>query len=291
MSKSSFYDSLFGLNEVTVESAKEKGIPIQDISPDELKEFKGHPFKVKENKEFESLKESIRKFGILEPIIARKGKNGYEIISGHRRTTAAKSLGLKKVPVIITDLDDDLAKIMVVDANKYRKQFDPSEMAFAFKMRYEAEKHRGKSMGDGERTAESIGKDYGHSQRSVYNYMKLTQLLPVLLRFVDEKKLGCSTATELAELSEDMQQLILDEYFETGRLPGRNEAKQLREKSIFDRQWLKDIFEKEERPEKEKLSMSMIDRYFPEDYTDSEKMEVLEELLEAWSKERTGRTL
>ncbi len=289
--KTSFYDSLFGLDEVTVQNAKEKGIPIQDIDPTKLHEFKNHPFKVLQNEDFESLKESIRKFGILEPVVARESKDGYEIISGHRRTMVAKSLGLKTVPVLLIDLDDDLAKIMVVDANKYRKKFDPSELAFAFKMRYEAEKHRGRVGISSNTTAEIIGKDYGQSQRNVYNYMKLTQLKSELLRYVDEKKFKCSAAMEIADLSEDMQDLILQEYNDNGRFPNLAEARQIKFQETFDKEWLHDLMCKEEPKKKVKHSLSEFDRYFPEDYSDEEKMEKIDELLNRWHQEQTQRAL
>lgn len=289
--KTSFYDSLFGLDEVTVENARKKGVPLQDIPPEELQEFEGHPFKVLKNEDFESLTESIRKFGMLEPIVARKKGSGYEIISGHRRTMAAKTLGLKTVPVLLLDLDDDLARIMVVDANKYRKKFYPSELAFAFKMRTEAEDHRGRTSESGSTTAQTIGKDYGLSRRNVFNYIKLTELLPELLGFVDEKKIGMVASVCLADLSMDMQELLLSELKENGNYPNLEQARQIKEKGTFDRAWLQAVLLKQDSPKKEKFKLSDLDRFFPEDYTDEEKVEKIEELLDRWSHERTQRAL
>ena len=289
--KTSFYDSLFGIEEVTVEDARKKGLPITDISPEELHEFKGHPFKLQKNREFDTLVESIRKYGLLEPVVARKTEDGYEIISGHRRTMAAKSIGLKTIPVLLFDLDDDMARIMVVDANKYRKEFYPSELAFALKMRTDAERHRGKATGSGEATALTVGRDYGFSKRKVYNYIKLTELLPELLAYVDEKKLGCSAALELAELDIEMQKLLLKELQENGTFPNLVQARQIKEKVTFDRTWLQGLLYRQEEVKKRKFSLSEFDQYFPPGYTDEEKMERINELLSAWHKERSQQAL
>ncbi|MBQ3967763.1 MAG: ParB/RepB/Spo0J family partition protein [Lachnospiraceae bacterium] len=289
--KTSFYDSLFGFEDVTVKNARKKGVPLQDISPEELKEFEGHPFKVQKNAEFEALMESIKKYGLLEPVVARKKGKGYEIISGHRRTMAAKTLGLKTIPVLLLDLDDDMARIMVVDANKYRKKFYPSELAFAFKMRLEAENHRGKLSGNGENTAQTVGKDYGLSRRNVYNYIKLTGLLPELLNLVDDKKIGCSAAIELADLNTDMQSILLEECRENDTYPDLLQARQIKEKETFDRNWLRATLLKQDTPKKEKFKLSDLDRFFPEEYTDEEKLEKIEELLDKWNRERTQMAL
>ena len=198
---------------------------------------------------------------------------------------------MKTVPVLVLDLDDDLARIMVVDANRYRKKFYPSELAFAFKMRFEAEKHRGKKDGSGEETADHIGKDYGYSQRNVYNYMKLTQLMPELLRYVDEKKLVCSAALELTDLSTDMQRLLVSEYEEDGLFPNLLQAKRIKAKGTFDSTWLREVLLEQEKPQKKNFSLADLARFFPENYSDEEKIETIEELLEQWSREREQRAL
>ena len=217
-SKFSMYDALFGDDgEVSAQKAADAGLTVSDISVSELHEFKDHPFLVEQNDDMESLSESVRLYGVIEPILVRPARDGrgYEIISGHRRSTAAKNVGLKQVPAIVLDIDDDTATIMMVDANKKREKYIPSELAHAFKMRMDACKHQGKFIDGDDGSTAAIGKDFGASERNVRNYLRLNNLSPELLDLVDSQKLQMGAAVELSFLSPDKQETVLEAYYET----------------------------------------------------------------------------
>jgi ParB family chromosome partitioning protein len=186
---------------------------LKEIDVDKLHDFSNHPFKVSDDEKMEELTESIRERGVLLPILVRKTNDEeYEIISGHRRTHAARLAGLEKVPVIIRELSDDDATIVMVDSNIQREEILPSEKAYAFQMKLEAIHHKGIK---GAESREVVGEANGLSGRQVSRYIKLTNLLPELLEMVDEKKIAIKLAVEIAELSENEQQDILD-YFNLG---------------------------------------------------------------------------
>ena len=200
---------------------------LKEIDVDKLHDFSNHPFKVSDDEKMEELTESIRERGVLLPILVRKTNDEeYEIISGHRRTHAARLAGIEKVPVIIRELSDDDATIVMVDSNIQREEILPSEKAYAFQMKLEAIQHKGIK---GEESREVVGEANGLSGRQVSRYIKLTNLLPELLEMVDEKKIAIKLAVEIAELSESEQQEILD-YFNLGYKVSLEQVKAIKNK-------------------------------------------------------------
>ena len=286
MSKFDMYDSLFGGKSIKVEEVEAAGIPMKDISLDKMHEFRNHPYKVKNDENFRSLKESIRKYGIMEPVIARASptEDGYEIISGHRRWTAAKELGLATVPVIVVECDDDMATIMMIDGNKRREKLDPSELAFALKMRLEAERHQGKlNDTECEFSRNEIGKDFGMSPRKVSYYIRLTELLPELLEAVDSREIQLGAGFELAYLSKDMQKMVLKYAQENERYPNRKQAEQLKQMKLFSKPDLRRVMDTGKRSKGTDLN-KIIDKYIPKEYNDSQRKELIIGLLEEWKK-------
>lgn len=276
---------------ITAKKAEEAGLSVQELPIGELHQFKDHPFKVLENEELESLVESIKQYGIIEPIVVRKAADGYEIISGHRRTRAAELAGLDRVQGIVVEADDDTATIMMVDANKKREKFLPSELAYALKMRYEACKHQGSTSGDktGERSSDKVGKDFGMSERNVRYYIGLTNLLPELMDHVDSKRLQVKAAVELSSLPADMQKVVLDAYEQTSRFPNKAQAKTLKETGTFE---LNEVLDLIWAPKKEAASLNISENeirgLFPEGYTAAEKKALIIELLTKWRQAEGG---
>jgi ParB family chromosome partitioning protein len=204
---------------------------------DKLHPFREHPYKVENNEEMAELIESIRQNGVLNPVIVRPSEiipECYEIISGHRRCRAAFEVGQQKVPVLIYEITRDEASVMLVDSNIYRQNILPSEKAFAYKLKLEALKHQGKSTGqfvpntDEARTTAMIGSPYGESYKTVQRYIRLTNLVPELLQFVDEGKIGLSPAVELSYLDEETQRNVVDCIDELEKFPSHAQAIRLR---------------------------------------------------------------
>ena len=195
------YEDLFqvdGLREIT------------EIAIAELYDYKNHPFKVLDNEQMKELKDSIRENGILNPVLVRRIKKGYEIISGHRRKHAAELLGMEKIPVIIKELTDDESTVLMVDSNIQREEILPSERAFALKMKMEALSHQGTSRHHVEKlSCEEVGESSGMSGRQVQRYIRLTELLPELLEMVDQKKLPIMLAVEISFFDLEIQSYIL----------------------------------------------------------------------------------
>ena len=245
---------------------------------DKLHDFRNHPFKVTDDEKMDELTESIKERGVLLPILVRKTDDEeYEIISGHRRTHAARLAGLGSVPVIIRELSDDDATIVMVDSNIQREEILPSERAFAFQMKLEAIHHKGIK---GAESREVVGETNGLSGRQVSRYIKLTQLLPELLEMVDEKKIAIKLAVEIAELSEKEQQEILDYY----NLGYKVSIEQI--KSIKNKEKTTEVIEQTEEKNREStkvtISGSKLNKYFPENYTKAEMENIIYQLLEKW---------
>lgn len=286
--KRSMFDSLFNTTDAsTVEKLEEAGIDTSkklSASPTELFDFDRHPFLFIRDKEFEALVENVREMGVLEPVIVRpRQEGGYEILAGHRRKQAALECGLKEIPIVVLDVNDDTAvKIMV--ATNSRRTFPVSQLAHAFRMYMDASRHQGRGDGDTETTAASIGNNFGVSERNVGNYIRLTYLLPELLEQVDAKKLQIGAAVEFSYLNEDMQQLLLEAWNETGRFPKKAQAKIIREKQVFDLSWLLTIgFAEPEKEEKLELPIRRLAQYFPEDYSEDDKKDLIVLLLQEWA--------
>ena len=251
---------------------------LKEIDVDKLHDFSNHPFKVSDDEKMEELTESIKERGVLLPILVRKTDDEeYEIISGHRRTHAARLAGLESVPVIVRELSDDDATIVMVDSNIQREEILPSERAFAFQMKLEAIHHKGIK---GAESREVVGEINGLSGRQVSRYIKLTQLLPELLEMVDEKKIAIKLAVEIAELSEKEQQEILDYY----NLGYKVSIEQI--KSIKNKEKTTEVIEQTEEKSREStkvtISGSKLNKYFPENYTKAEMENIIYRLLEKW---------
>ncbi|MCR5704690.1 MAG: ParB/RepB/Spo0J family partition protein [Eubacterium sp.] len=263
-----------------------------EVNLTELHEFKNHPFKVIDDEKMQELAESIKANGVLSPALVRKrSEGGYELISGHRRKRACEMAGLSKMPVIVKELSDDEATIIMVDANIQREEILPSEKAFAFKMKMEAMSHQGVS--NGKITADEIGADNGVSGRQVKRYIRLTMLIPELLQLVDEKKLPFVVGVEISYLDEEFQEVIYKNLME-GKKVGKNEIHSLRqneeleegELTIYDIEGL--LF-----PEKAKKKISNVTlnqrklaKYFTPDYEVEQIEEIILSLLEKWNEEQ-----
>lgn len=263
-----------------------------EVNLKELHEFKNHPFRVIDDEKMQELAESIKANGVLSPALVRKrSEGGYELISGHRRKRACEMAGLSKMPVIVKELSDDEATIIMVDANIQREEILPSEKAFAFKMKMEAMSHQGVS--NGKITADEIGADNGVSGRQVKRYIRLTMLIPELLQLVDEKKLPFVVGVEISYLDEEFQEVIYKNLME-GKKVGKNEIHSLRqneeleegELTIYDIEGL--LF-----PEKAKKKISNVTlnqrklaKYFTPDYEAEQIEEIILSLLEKWNEEQ-----
>ena len=283
------YEELFMNDQQRAENKKPK---VEEVPITELFSFKDHPFKVKEDEELERLKESVRESGVLVPALARpRDGGGYELVSGHRRMAACKALGLETMPVIIRDLTDEEAIITMVDANLHREHILPSEKAFAYKMKMEALKNRGKrtdvtssQVATKFDAASEIGKPSGESRDQVFRYIRLTNLIPKLLDLVDKDSIALTTAVELSYLKPYEQEWVQDaiEYEEctpslsqAGRLKKASQERTLTKEDVL-------FLMQEKKPNQRaviKISRSELDSYFPKDYTDEQiKMAILKSL-------------
>ena len=290
------YEELFMNDQQRADNRKPK---VEEVPITELFSFKDHPFKVKEDEELERLKESIRESGVLVPALARpRDGGGYELVSGHRRMAACKALGLETMPVIIRDLTDEEAIITMVDANLQREHILPSEKAFAYKMKMEALKNRGKrtdvtssQVATKFDAASEIGKPSGESRDQVFRYIRLTNLIPKLLDLVDKGSIALTTAVELSYLKPYEQEWVQDaiEYEEctpslsqAGRLKKASQERTLTKEDVL-------FLMQEEKPNQRaaiKISRSELDRYFPKDYTDEQIKAAILKSLDDWKKQR-----
>ena len=277
------FDDLFEASDMTAGTNQ-----VQEIPLSELYEFKGHPFKVLDDERMNELVSSIRERGILSPILVRKKDNFYEVISGHRRKRAAEIIGLEKVPVIIKELTDDDATIIMVDSNIQREEILPSEKAFAFKMKMDAISHMGKR---GDRSREIVGEDNGLGGRQVTRYVKLTNLIAELLDMVDQKKLTITLAVKIADLSEEKQKEVLN-YINQGYSINDEQIKRIREMNKENKEQISDVVENiNSKPRKKKkviLPENKLEKYFPKDYSKKDMEEIIYQLLEKWKSEGYG---
>ena len=229
------YDELFMSTEERIDAKKQK---VDELPLDELKSFKDHPFKVMEDEEMERLKESIRESGVLIPALARPTESGYELISGHRRLAACRALGLSTMPVIVRNLTDEEAIITMVDSNLQREHILPSEKAFAYKMKYDAMKRtpgrpskNSCQLGANYRTDQEIANDASDSARQIQRYIRLTNLIPDILKLVDDGRIALTPAVELSYLNNHEQE-VLNEIMACDELtPSLSQAQRLRKLS------------------------------------------------------------
>ena len=289
---------LFSTEEQRQEEKREQ---VQQISIDELHPFTNHPFKVVDDEAMTRTVESIAQFGVLAPLIARPRPDGdgYEIISGHRRQFAAKMAGLETLPVIVRDMDDDAATILMVDSNLQREHISPSERAFAYKMKMDAMKRTaGRPSKENSRqlvgnfeTADVVGKESGESGRQVQRFIRLTNLVPELLDMVDEKKISFNPAVELSYLDESQQRDFLEAMEDTQNAPSLSQAQQLKkmaQQGEFSYEKAFDVMGQEKKSEKDTVTIKneTLRKYFPRSYTPKQMEEKIIQLLDAWQKKQ-----
>lgn len=267
---------------------------IKNINIDLLIPFENHPFKKRGGIENEELKESVKENGLLEPIIVRSFSAGtYEIISGHRRVEACKELGIQTVPAIVRDMSKDEAIIAMVDSNLQREHLLPSEKAFAYKMKLEAMKHQGKAT-----SRQLVGKlesadkiSESESGRQVQRYIRLTHLIPELLKLVDEERIAFTPAVELSYLPENEQRMLSEEIEYADATPSLSQAQRLRKFSEQGGLSIDTIFavlseEKPNQKEQVKFKTEDIRKYFPKSYTSLDMQKTIITLLEKWQRQR-----
>ena len=268
---------------------------IKNISIDLLVPFENHPFKKRSGIEQQELTESIKENGLLEPIIVRSFPAGkYEIISGHRRVEACKELGITSIPVTIKELTKDEAIVQMVDSNIHREHILPSEKAFAYKMKSEALKHQGKTscqLGTKLRTDEKIAETVNDSARQIQRYIRLTYLIPELLKLVDEERIAFTPAVELSYLPENEQRMLAEEIEYTDATPSLSQAQRLRKYSEQGGLSIDTIFavlseEKPNQKEQVKFKTEDIRKYFPKSYTSLDMQKTIISLLEKWQRQR-----
>ena len=270
------------------------------VNINELYEFKDNPYKVKDNKDMEDLIESIKQYGVIEPLLVRPKENGgYEIISGHRRKYACKKAGIKQIPVLIRDMDKDMAIITLVDSNLQRSDILPSEKAFAFKMKLEAKKHQGISTYGQDvhkLSRDNVADDI--SGRQVQRYVRLTKLIKPLLQLVDENKIAISPAVELSYLRKQEQEDLLETIKSEDRTPSYSQAIRMKELSIQNKLDMDTIFnimieEKPNQKEQIKFKVENVKDYFPKGYSTKQMENVIENLLkkykQRWKSKQLGR--
>ncbi len=272
---------------------------VQKIPITELVPFKDHPFKVVEDESMLRTTESISMFGVLTPLIARPAEDGkFEIISGHRRAHAAAAVGLTEVPVIVRDMDDDVAKILVVDSNLQRENILPSERAFAYKMKADAMKHQGartdltsRQVGTKLRTDEQIAEGVSDSARNIQRFIRLTNLIPELLDMLDHKKISFNPAVELSYLRPEEQQNLIEAMDFTQAAPSLSQAMRLKKLSQEGACKLEDMCEilgevKKGDLERVAFKSEQLRKYFPKSYTPRQMSDVILKLLDQWQKKR-----
>ena len=292
-------DDLFSTEENRQEEQREQ---VQQIPIDELHPFTNHPFKVLDDEAMTRTVESIAQYGVLAPLIARpRPEGGYEIISGHRRQYAAKLAGLDTLPVIVRQMSDDAAVILMVDSNLQREHILPSERAFAYKMKLKALKNQGArsdltscQVGTKFRADESLAEDSGESARNVQRFIRLTNLIPELLDMVDEKKIAFNPAVELSYLDESQQRDFLEAMEDTQNAPSLSQAQQLKklaQQREFSYEKAFDVMGQEKRNEKDTVTIKneTLRKYFPRSYTPKQMEEKIIQLLDAWQKKQQRR--
>ena len=289
-------DDLFSTEENRQEEQREQ---VQQIPIDELHPFTNHPFKVLDDEAMTRTVESIAQYGVLAPLIARPrpDSDGYEIISGHRRQYAAKLAGLDTLPVIVRNMDDNAAVLLMVDSNLQREHILPSERAFAYKMKLEALKNQG-ARSDltsvqvaPKLSTEKIGEEVGMSKDNVKRYIRLTNLIPELLDMVDEKKISFNPAVELSYLDTNQQRDFLEAMEDTQNAPSLSQAQQLKkmaQQGDFSYEKAFDVMRQEKKSEKDTVTIKneTLRKYFPRSYTPKQMEEKIIQLLDAWQKKQ-----
>ena len=287
-------DDIFSTEESRQEQQREQ---VQQIPIGELFPFKNHPFKVLDDESMQRTVESVEQYGVLSPLIARpRPEGGYEIISGHRRQHAAQLAGLDTLPVIVRNMDDDAAVLLMVDSNLQRENILPSERAFAYKMKLEALKNQGarsdltsRQVGEKLWSVSQVGADANESERQVHRFIRLTNLVPELLDMVDEKKIAFNPAVELSYLDEAQQRDFLEAMNDTQNAPSLSQAQRLK-KLAQERHFSYDVAfavmgeEKKGELDKVVIKNDTLRKYFPRSYTPKQMEDTIIKLLDQWQR-------
>ena len=294
-------DDLFSTEENRQEEQREQ---VQQIPIDALHPFTNHPFKVLDDEAMTRTVESIAQYGVLAPLIARPRPdgNGYEIISGHRRQYAAKLAGLDTLPVIVRQMSDDAAVILMVDSNLQREHILPSERALAYKMKLDAmrrtsgrpSKENVSQIGTQKRSDQIMAEELGESRNQIQRFIRLTNLVPELLDMVDEKKISFNPAVELSYLDESQQRDFLEAMEDTQNAPSLSQAQQLKkmaQQGEFSYEKAFDVMGQEKKSEKDTVTIKneTLRKYFPRSYTPKQMEEKIIQLLDAWQKKQQRR--
>ena len=290
-------DDIFQTEENRADAQRER---VQEIPLDQLKPFKNHPFKVRDDQRMLDTVDSIREYGVLVPAIARPDpEGGYELISGHRRKRGCEMAGLQTMPVIVRNMDDDAATIVMVDSNLQREELLPSERAFAYRMKLEALKHQGartdrtsgqvvqKSKLSVEIVAEQAGENYKQVQR----FIRLTELISELLDMVDERKLAFNPAVEVSYLKRDEQRMLLEAMDAEQTTPSLSQAQRLKkfsQEGKLTEEAMSAIMSEEKKSDMDKVTLrsDTLHKYFPKSYTPKQMEQTIIRLLDVWQKQR-----
>lgn len=289
-------DDLFATEEIREDTQREK---VQNIPLEELHPFKNHPFKVKDDAAMQDTVDSVREYGVLVPAIARPDPDGgYELIAGHRRHHASELAGKETMPVIVRDLDDDAATIIMVDSNLQREELLPSERAFAYKMKLEALKHQGartdltsSQVGTRLRADELIAQQSGESRNQIQRFIRLTELIPTLLDMVDERKIALNPAVELSYLKKEEQTLLLEATDSEQATPSLSQAQRLKkfsQQKMLSLDVMRAVMSEEKKTDLDRVTLKneTLRKYFPKSYTPKQMEDTIIKLLEGWYKKR-----
>ena len=289
-------DDLFSTEESRADAQREK---VQEIPLGELHPFRNHPFKVKDDAAMQDTVESVREYGVLVPAIARPDPDGgYELIAGHRRHYASELAGKETMPVIVRDLDDDAATIIMVDSNLQREELLPSERAFAYKMKLEALKHQGArtdltsvQLGQKLSARDQVAKAAGESAIQIQRFIRLTELIPELLDMVDERKIALNPAVELSHLKKEEQTLLLEAMDSEQATPSLSQAQRLKkfsQQKMLSLDVMRAVMSEEKKTDLDRVTLKneTLRKYFPKSYTPKQMEDTIIKLLEGWYKKR-----
>ncbi len=290
-------DDLFATEEIREDAQREK---VQNISLGELHPFKNHPFKVKDDAAMQDTVDSVREYGVLVPAIARPDPSGgYELIAGHRRHHASELAGKETMPVIVRDLDDDAATIIMVDSNLQREELLPSERAFAYKMKLDAMKRQAgrpsrenvSQVGTQKRSDQIMAEQVGESRNQIQRFIRLTELIPTLLDRVDERKIAFNPAVELSYLKKEEQTLLLEAMDSEQATPSLSQAQRLKkfsQQKMLSLDVMRAVMSEEKKNDLDRVTLKneTLRKYFPKSYTPKQMEDTIIKLLEGWYKKR-----
>lgn len=290
-------DDLFATEESRADAQREK---VQEIPLGELHPFRNHPFKVKDDAAMQDTVDSVREHGVLVPAIARPDPDGgYELIAGHRRYHASELAGKETMPVIVRDLDDDAATIIMVDSNLQREELLPSERAFAYKMKLEAMKRQAgrpsrenvSQVGTQKRSDQIMAEQVGESRNQIQRFIRLTELIPTLLDMVDERKIALNPAVELSYLKKEEQTLLLEAMDSEQATPSLSQAQRLKkfsQQKMLSLDVMRAVMSEEKKTDLDRVTLKneTLRKYFPKSYTPKQMEDTIIKLLEGWYKKR-----